>query len=77
MASSLLLPQNSGSGVNPPQTRGLSFFPNSSHLKSSVKWAQGTPAGLPSGIFGIGDDMEGAIQQAAHPTLHSIFFLQK
>jgi hypothetical protein len=31
-----------------------------------------TPAGLPSGIPGIGDDIDAAIQQAPHPVLHSI-----
>jgi hypothetical protein len=34
---------------------------------SSVNWQQRTPAGFPSGIPGIGDDMDGAMQQAAHP----------
>jgi hypothetical protein len=33
---------------------------------------QRTPAGLPSGIPGIGDVMEGAIQQAPHWERHSI-----
>ena len=31
---------------------------------------QRTPAGLPSGMPGIGDEMEGAIQQAAHLSRH-------
>lgn len=31
-----------------------------------------TPAGLPLGIPGMGDDIEGAMQQAPHPTLHFI-----
>ena len=29
-----------------------------------------TPAGLPSGIPGIGEDIDIAMQQAAHPILH-------
>jgi hypothetical protein len=33
-----------------------------------------TPAGFPFGIPGILEDMEGAIQQAPHPSLHSIIF---
>lgn len=33
----------------------------------SVRLIQRTPAGLPSGIPGSGDEMETAIQQAAHP----------
>jgi hypothetical protein len=28
---------------------------------------QGTPAGLPRGMPGIGEEIEGAIQQAAQP----------
>jgi hypothetical protein len=39
---------------------------------------QRTPAGLPSGIPGIGDDMLGAMQHAAQPGLHlcSAFFIK-
>jgi hypothetical protein len=36
---------------------------------------QRRPAGLPSGIPGMGDDMDGAIQQAPHPFLHWKFFI--
>jgi hypothetical protein len=32
-----------------------------------------TPAGFPSGIPGIGEEIEGAIQQAPHPILQSLF----
>jgi hypothetical protein len=38
---------------------------------SSASCAQRTPAGFPKGIPGIGDDMEGAMQHAPHPDLHS------
>ncbi len=31
-----------------------------------------TPAGFPSGIPGIGEDIEGIIQQAPHASLHFI-----
>ena len=31
------------------------------------------PAGLPSGIPGIGDDIEGAMQHAPQPGRHFIF----
>jgi hypothetical protein len=30
-------------------------------------WMQGTPAGLPWGMPGMGEEMEGAVQQAAQP----------
>ena len=33
----------------------------------SVSWMQRTPAGLPLGMPGMGDVMEGAVQQAPHP----------
>jgi elongation factor P len=34
-----------------------------------------TPAGLPSGIPGMGEDIETAIQHAPQPGLHSIEFV--
>ena len=33
---------------------------------------QGTPAGFPAGIPGMGEDMDGAIQQAPHFSLQII-----
>jgi len=42
------------------------------HRKSGSKLTQGTPAGLPLGIPGIGVVIEGAIQHAPHPLRHSI-----
>ncbi len=41
---------------------------------SSVNCAQRIPAGLPSGIPGIGDEMDIAIQHAPQPARHSIRF---
>jgi hypothetical protein len=35
--------------------------------KSAKSCTQRTPAGLPNGMPGIGDDIEGAMQQAPHP----------
>lgn len=55
---------------------GLSGELKIAHRKSLFRWIQRTPAGLPSGIPGIGDDMEGIIQQAPQPFLHFII-LQK
>jgi hypothetical protein len=34
---------------------------------SSASWTHLTPAGFPSGIPGIGDEMDGAVQQAPQP----------
>jgi hypothetical protein len=48
------------------------------HRLSSLNCTQRTPAGLPSGMPGIGDEMEGAMQQAAHPGRHcmsGLFFM--
>jgi len=44
-----------------------------------VSWTHLTPEGFPSGIPGIGDDMDTAMQHAAQPILHSIpnFLSQK
>lgn len=35
---------------------------------------QRTPAGFPSGIPGIGDEIDGIIQQAPQDSLHSMVF---
>ena len=37
------------------------------HRLNSSSWAQRTPAGLPWGMPGIGELMEGAMQQAPQP----------
>lgn len=39
---------------------------------STESCRQRSPAGLPSGIPGIGDDIEGAMQQAPQPGRHSM-----
>jgi hypothetical protein len=36
-----------------------------------VRGAPRTPAGLPCGMPGIGDEIDGAMQHAPHPTRHS------
>lgn len=57
-------------------TSGRSGRPNSAQLRSGVRWMHGTPAGLPSGIPGIGDEIEMTIQQAAQPIRHSMAHLR-
>jgi hypothetical protein len=37
---------------------------------SAVNCTQRTPAGLPCGMPGMGEDMDGAMQQAAQPARH-------
>jgi hypothetical protein len=39
---------------------------------SAISWTQRTPAGLPSGMPGIGLLMEGAVQQAPQPGRQSM-----
>jgi oxygen-independent coproporphyrinogen-3 oxidase len=39
---------------------------------SGVSWTQRTPAGLPSGIPGIGDEIDKAMQQAPQPARQSM-----
>ena len=51
-------------------TAGRSGLPKMAHVPSSVSCTQGTPAGLPCGMPGMGDEIEGAIQQAAQPGRH-------
>lgn len=72
MASSLLLPQTNFSALKSLQTFGLSGKSKISHCSWSFKWMQGTNAGFPSGIPGIGDEMEGMMQQAPQLDRHSI-----
>jgi len=71
MASPVPQPHMRGSGRSRTQTRGLCGRPNNRQRLSDVSCTQRTPAGLPPGIPGIADEMEGAMQQAPHPALQS------
>jgi len=64
MASFLFLPHIIGSKLKPSQTFGRNGESIIIHNKSSLKFTHLTPASLPFGIPGIGDDIDGAIQQA-------------
>jgi hypothetical protein len=48
-------------------TAGRSGFPNNAQRKSARNCTHLTPAGLPSGMPGIGDEIEGAMQHAPQP----------
>jgi len=69
IACSRVSPHISGIGRSDTQTAGRSGRPNSRQRRSSASWMQRTPAGLPTpsttGMPGIGELMEGAMQQAA------------
>jgi hypothetical protein len=54
------------------QTAGRAGWPKIAQRMSGSNCTHGTPAGLPCGIPGIGEVIEGAIQQAPHWARHSI-----
>jgi hypothetical protein len=60
-------PHISTLACKPEQQRGRSGRPKIAQLKSGASCAQGVPAGLPLGMPGIGDVIDGAIQQAPQP----------
>lgn len=71
MAYSGEVPHISVLGCSPPHTIGRSGRPNSSQANPGVRWAHRSPARLPWGIFGIGVEIDGAMQHAPQPGLHS------
>lgn len=64
MASSRELPHISACGCKPPHTAGRSGRPKMRHRLLSSSCTQRTPAGLPFGMPGIADEIDGAVQQA-------------
>lgn len=72
MASSRDSPHISVEGFSPTQNAGRSGLPKRRHRPAPSSCTHATPAGLPCGIPGIGEVIEGAIQQAAQPTRQSI-----
>jgi hypothetical protein len=62
----------SASGFSEAHTAGRSGRPKRRQRKASSSCTQGTPAGLPCGIPGMGELIEGAVQQAAQPGRHSM-----
>ena len=71
-ASSLESPQNSRSGLKPPQTAGRRGSPHRPQRLSGVRCGHRTPAGLPFGKPGMGELMDMTMQHAPQPRLHSI-----
>lgn len=66
MALSRLLPHISALGCKPAQTAGRSGEPKILQRCCSSSCTQRVLAGLPCGMPGIGDEIEGAVQQAPH-----------
>ena len=65
MACSRELPHISGDGNSDEHTAGRLAWPNILQLKSAPSCTQGVNAGLPCGMPGMGELMDGAMQQAA------------
>ena len=63
-ASSRLAPHIVADGRKLTHTAGLSGFPKRAQRRSGSSCTQGRPAGLPCGMPGIGEEIEGAMQQA-------------
>lgn len=57
----------SGPGFRVLQNAGRSGLPNSRQRKASSSCTHATPAGLPCGMPGMGEVIDGAVQQAAQP----------
>ena len=66
MAAPADAPHISGDGRNCAHTCGRSGEPKMAQRRSAVNWMQRTPAGFPSGIPGIGEEIDGAMQHAPH-----------
>src|SRR3954451_541569 len=71
-ASRAEVPHISGIGRRLLQTCGRSGLPKIMQRLSAVSCTQRTPAGLPFGMPGIGEEIESATQHAPHPTRQSI-----
>jgi hypothetical protein len=76
MACSVRSPHISSDGLSPEQTAGRSGLPNSRQRCSASSCTQRTPAGLPFGIPGIDELIEGAMQQAPQAGRHSMVIWQ-
>jgi hypothetical protein len=66
MACSRELPHISTEGRRLMQTAGRSDEPNSRQRICASSCTQRSPAGFPSGMPGMGEEIDGAMQQAPH-----------
>ena len=67
IAAGASAPHISTEGINCPQTAGRSGWPKMRQALASSSCTQRTPADLPCGMPGIGELMDGAMQQAPQP----------
>ncbi|CAN5311674.1 hypothetical protein BH10PSE18_BH10PSE18_47150 [soil metagenome] len=70
MACARLSPHIDSLGFNELHTAGRRASPKILQRSSSPSWTQRTPAGFPSGIPGMGLEMEGAVQHAPQDARH-------
>lgn len=68
----LFAPHIAACGRSCEQTAGRSARPKIAQWPASVSWMQRTPAGLPAGMPGIGELIDGAMQQAPQPARQSM-----
>jgi hypothetical protein len=61
-------------GRKETHTAGRPLRPYRRQRPSAVSCTHLAPASLPRGIPGMGDEIDGAMQHAAHPALHSRVF---
>lgn len=61
----------SGVGRRLEHTAGRRGSPNRLQRSWASSCTQGTPAGFPMGMPGIGEEIEGAMQHAAQPDRHA------
>mgnify|MGYP000630876003 CR=1 FL=1 len=67
-------PHMSADACSPAQTAGRPGWAKMAQPLLSVSWTQRTPAGLPFGMPGIGEVIEGAVQHAPHPARQLTLF---
>jgi hypothetical protein len=71
-ASRGVVPHISADARRLAQTAGRAGSRKIAQRESAVRWMQRTPAGFPSGIPGIGDEIDGAMQHAPQPERQSM-----
>jgi hypothetical protein len=67
IAAAALSPHISPDGMSCPHTAGRPGWPKMRQAFDSFSCTQRTPAGLPCGMPGMGELMDGAMQQAPQP----------
>lgn len=74
IACSREVPHISSDACSPAQNAGRSGWPMIAQPFDAVSCMQRTPAGLPWGMPGMGDVIDGAVQHAPHPARQLTWF---